>query len=162
MPDSTVIYSLLSAVLAHGAGLGTNSCMPCLTSLLFTLSICCNSSCAWKNPWPRRVNAKACDWWKSCEHCLCPKPGNPAHPDLYLPVDVDIVPDRVGVLLTSHLTATKPHPVYFCHGLSLLHLSSGAQTQSFCSSLKVNRLVSEIVFGCQKPVHSSSRQCSMG
>lgn len=34
MPDSTVINSLLSAVLAHGAGLGTHSCM---LSALFSL-----------------------------------------------------------------------------------------------------------------------------
>lgn len=37
MPDSTVFNSLLSAVLAHGAGLGTHSCMLCLTSFLFTM-----------------------------------------------------------------------------------------------------------------------------
>lgn len=45
---------------------------------------------------------------------------------------------------------------------SLLHPSSGAQAQHLCSSLTINRLVSEIVFSCLKAVLSSSRQCSMG
>lgn len=162
MPDSTVIYSLHSAVLAHGAEMGTHSCMLCLTSLLFILSICCNSSCAWKKPWAKRVNAKACGWWKTCEHGLCPKLGNPARPDLCLPVDVHIVPVRVGVLLTSSLTAKNHGQFTSAMAPSLLHPSSGAQAQSFCSSLKVNRLVSEILFSCQKTVHSSSRECSMG
>lgn len=160
MPDSTVIYSLLSVVLAHCAVLGTHSCMLCLTSLLFTPSIWCNSSCAWKNPWVKRVNAKAWGWWKSCEDCLCPKPGNPARPDLCLPVDIDIVPGRVGVLLTSCPTATKPHPVYFCRGS--ISSSSIFWSPGPVLLLIIHRLVSEIVFSCLKAVLSSSRQCSMG
>lgn len=112
LPRSMVIYFFLSAMLAHYAAVwqADACCMLCPTPSPFIPSILCDSLYTWKKPWAKRVKGEAYASWNNYEHHLCPEPGKPAHLDLCLPVDIDVVLDRgqcpPDIMPSSHKTSS--------------------------------------------------------